>query len=681
VAFGRGFTIPLMKMSDNDPGIKSADALKRAESLMQQGQIPNAARLLENLHDQTPDQPRVLFLLAVCRRASGHHDQALELQTRLTRLEPDYGRAWQEIGHIHRDRDQAEAAITAYRRAVELNPGLLASWRDLGRMLRQQGDIKAATMAEANASRLAGLPRELQSVTSMMNEGKLYKAEKLCRHFLVQHPHHLEAMRLLAAIGARLNILDDAEFLLESALELDASFDLARMDYIKVLHKRQKFEKAFEQADQLRQRMPGNLAAEMAYANQCAAVGRYEEALQVLDPLQSSSPNPSNVQMLRGHALKTVGRHDNAVEAYRAAARERPELGDAWWSLANMKTFSFENDEVDQMRRLESGELVRADHYHLCFALGKAHEDRQEFEKSFEYYRRGNDLKSDELKYSAEQMQQEFGRQKQFFTPERVRQLAGRGAEPADPIFIVGLPRAGSTLIEQILASHSQVDGTLELPNILAMAHRLNGRVQRDEAPRYPGVLAEMDPERFAELGHQYLDETRIHRAGAPRFTDKMPNNFRHIGLIKSILPNARIIDARRAPMACCFSGYKQLFAEGQEFSYSLTDIGQYYVDYADLMHHWRSLYPEAILQVNYEDVVTDLEGQVRRMLAFLNLDFETGCIEYHRTRRSVRTASSEQVRKPIFASGVEQWRHYEPWLDPLTKTLGPELACLSQEQ
>jgi len=378
------------------------------------------------------------------------------------------------------------------------------------------------------------------------------------------------------------------------------------------------------------------------------------------------------VQMLRGHALKTVGRHDDAVSAYRAAYEARPALGDAWWSLANMKTFRFSDGEMERMQtQVDSSGIGRVDEYHLCFALGKAFEDLEEFERAFEFYARGNKLKQEELRYSADRMQDDFDRQKAFFTPERVKEFSGRGVDAPDPIFIVGLPRAGSTLVEQILASHSQVDGTLELPNILATVHRLNGRRARGQEPRYPGVLAELESEKFAGMGQQYLDETRIHRQDAAFFTDKMPNNFRHIGLILSILPNARIIDARRAPMSCCFSGYKQLFAEGQEFSYSLDHIGRYYAGYVDLMAHWRSLYPDSILQVNYEDVVDELEPQVRRMLDFLGLEFEPACVAFHRTRRSVRTASSEQVRKPIYRTGMAQWRNFEPWLAELEQALG----------
>ena len=653
----------------------ASEALKQAENLLKENRFDEASRLLESLVSEQPEHRKACYLLAVSYRAQRRFDDALSTLERLRQIAPEYGRAWQEIGHTHRDCNRPHEAARAYSRAVELNPGLAASWRFLGAALDHLGEHDRARMAKANFRRLSELPRELVAVTSMMHEGQLYKAEKLCRHYLQQHPHHLEAMRLLAAIGVQLNIYDDAEFLLESALEMDPDFDLARVDYVNVLQKRQKFARAFEEAAILRERLPGNPSAELTFANQASAVGRYEEALAVLDALIERGHEPTNLQMLRGHALKTVGRHDDAVAAYRAAYLARPELGDAWWSLANMKTFRFDEGEMQRMQQLaESGELARADEYNLDFALGKAFEDREVFDRSFEYYARGNRLKKAELRYDGDRMQADFDRQIAFFTPERVAALRDQGADHPDPIFIVGLPRAGSTLVEQILASHSAIDGTLELPNILATVHRLNGRLQRGQEPRYPAVLAELPAERFEEMGRQYIDDTRVHRGEAPLFTDKMPNNFRHIGLILSILPNARIIDARRAPMACCFSGFKQLFAEGQEFTYSQQDIGRYYAGYVELMDHWKRLYPESILQVNYEDVVDDLEPQVRRMLDFLGVPFEPACVEFHRTKRSVRTASSEQVRQPIYRSGIEQWRHFEPWLDDLKNALGPEV-------
>lgn len=666
-----------MTESSASPSPPSSESdLKQAEALLKQQRFSDSLKRVQVILDAFPDDRRALFLAAVNLRYLKRFDDALQTLGQLTRLAPDYGRAWQEVGHNYRDSGRASRACEAYARATELNPGLMAAWRFLAELRQHTGDAEGARVAASNFKRLADLPPELVTVTSQLHEGKIYKAEKICRHYLQNHPHHPEAMRLLAAIGMELHVYDDAEFLLESVLELKPDFDLARMDYVKVLDRRQKFAQAREAASELRRRMPGNLAAELAYANQCSSIGRYDEALEVLEPLIERSPQPWHVQMLRGHALKTIGRQGEAVDAYLAASRGRPDFGDAWWSLANMKTFRFDDDQIAQMHSMiDAGGLTPVDEIHLRFALGKALEDRQQWADSFKHYAQGNAIKRAGVDYSAERMQADFERQKAFFTPDRADELIEGGFDAPDPIFIVGLPRAGSTLVEQILASHPSIDGTLELPNILALAHRLNGRRRRDDEPRYPGVLAELSAEERSTLGQQFIDETRIHRQEAPLFLDKMPNNFRHLGLIFSILPKARVIDARRAPMGCCFSGFKQLFAEGQEFSYSQSDIGRYYRDYVDLMDHWNRVYPGRILQVNYEDVVADLEAQVRRMLDYLGLPFDPACIEFHRTQRSVRTASSEQVRQPIYQSGVEQWRHYAPWLDELREALGPELA------
>ena len=374
----------------------------------------------------------------------------------------------------------------------------------------------------------------------------------------------------------------------------------------------------------------------------------------------------------RGHALKTVGRAEEAVTSYRGAAAIRPDLGDAYWSLANLKTYRFEASELDRMLEAEAAATTSAeDRYHLCFALGKAFEQSGDYDRSFTFYERGNRLKRSELRYRNDRLLQEMRLQQEVFTHEFLGRRAGFGCPAPDPIFIVGLPRAGSTLLEQILASHPQVDGTLELPNVLAIANRLNGRGTVQAAPRYPAVLRDMPDETFAKLGREYIEGTRLHRRGAPRFTDKMPNNFRHIGLISLMLPQARIIDARRDPMACCFSAFQQLFAEGQEFSYDLADLGQYYRAYVELMDHWDRVLPGRILRVNHEDVVADLEREVRRLLDFCGLPFDERCLRFHETDRPVRTASSEQVRQPLNKRGVEQWRRYAAHLGPLREALG----------
>jgi tetratricopeptide (TPR) repeat protein len=623
-----------------------------------------------------PDDVEGLYVLAVCQRVGREADAARTTLSRLRAIDPKFARGYQELGHLERDAGSRGAAMEAYARAVLLNPALAASWRELARLYRDAGEGDRAEQAEAQLARLSALPRELVSVTSFLHEGRLYKAERLCRAFLKQNPRHVEGMRLLAQLGAQLGVYDDAEFLLESALEFEPDYLPARIDYVSVLQKRQKFARARDEARRLLEQDPEHPLFRNMLAGACVAAGGYDEALEIYDTEVSRQPRNEGLQLARGHALKTVGRQQEAIASYRRAAGIRADFGDAYWSLANLKTYEFDERELNHMRAAEQSRTTeREDRIHLCFALGKALEDRGEYQESFAYYDRGNRLKRESSRYSADTMSEELEAQKTVCTRELLQHRPGRGNPAEDPIFIVGLPRAGSTLLEQILASHSQVDGTLELPNVLALVRRLDGRRRISDAPRYPGILKELTDDQLTSFGTRYLEDTEIHRQGAPRFTDKMPNNFRHIGLIHMMLPNATIIDARREPMACCFSAFKQLFAEGQEFSYGLEQIGRYYRDYVDLMRHWDEVLPGRILRVNHEDVVADLEGQVRRLLDFCALDFEPGCLEFHDTDRAVRTASSEQVRQPIYRQGTEQWRRFDAFLDPLRKALGPELA------
>ncbi len=373
--------------------------------------------------------------------------------------------------------------------------------------------------------------------------------------------------------------------------------------------------------------------------------------------------------------MKTLGRNSEGIEAYRTAISYAPAMGEAYFSLANLKTFRFDEKEISAMRRqVKDGTKNVEDYYHLCFALGKALEDRKQYDESFACYRRGNAVRRKTVQWDRDANHENLQRLIKFFDTELFDNRRGRSARHAVPIFIVGLPRAGSTLLEQILASHSQVEGTMELPDIISIARRLSGKKSSADESRYPDVLSELTPEQLSELGDEYIERTRIQRSGAPFFTDKMPNNFPHIGLIHLILPNAKIIDARRHPLGCCFSGFKQLFARGQNFSYDLTDIGQYYRDYVDLMNHWDQVLPGRVLRMQYESVVADTESQVRRLLDYCGLPFEEDCLRFYETERAVRTASSEQVRQPIYSAAVEQWRHYLPHLDPLIEALGPAM-------
>ncbi|MEO0714842.1 MAG: sulfotransferase, partial [Pseudomonadota bacterium] len=439
--------------------------------------------------------------------------------------------------------------------------------------------------------------------------------------------------------------------------------------------KRQKFERALQEADGLLARDPDNPIFQSHLAIERMQTGDYEGALALFDAVLQRIPDDPATLTSKGHALKTWGRQDDAVAAYRAACSARPVQGDAWYALANLKTYAFSEDEIAVMRaRVDDPLAGPNDRVHFCFALGKALEDRGDIAEAFSYYDRGNALKRAQSRYTTEGMVSEFDAQKSVCTPGLFEAKSGMGDPSPDPIFIVGLPRAGSTLIEQILASHSQVDGTLELPNILALSQRLRGR-DRAGGGAYPEILTTLDNEQLRSLGTEYIDTTRIHRAGAPFFTDKMPNNFRHIGLIHLILPHAKIIDARREPLSCCWSGFKQLFAEGQEFTYGLEQIGHYYRAYVDLMDHWDRVLPGKVLRVEHEDVVADLDTQVRRILDHCGLPFEESCINFHETERAVRTASSEQVRQPINTKGLDAWRKFEPHLGPLRSALGPDLV------
>ena len=612
---------------------------------------------------------------AVCRRYQGAFDAALATLATLKTLAPESGRAHQEEGHVYRDSGKPGEALRSYRLACQFNPALVASWREQLRILSFQGRFQQASRVKEQLDYFEGLPRPLLAVIDLVGQGKLLKAENLCRKFLHKVPHNVEAMRLLADIGIRFGVLTDAEFLLESAHRFEPDNVRVHIDYIQALRKRQKFGQAHEQSASLLATSPESPQFQSIHAIVSMQTGDYDAALALFDRVLERLPGDPVTLTSKGHAYKTSGHYDEAVASYRAAVASQPRYGDAWYSLANLKVYTFDDGELEQMHaQARDRTLPRTDGVQLSFALGKAYEDRENFATSFRYYERGNRLKKAVSTYDADRMTEDLRAQQRVCTAGMLAHGATAGCPAGDPIFVVGLPRAGSTLLEQILSSHSKVDGTLELPNILSLSQQLRRRGQKEGEPGYPEVLATLSDEELRQFGQDYIDDTRIHRAGAPFFVDKMPNNFRHIGLIHLILPNAKIIDARRHPMACGFSGYKQLFAEGQEFTYDLTDLGQYYRDYVELMDHWDRVLPGKVLRVQYEEVVANLETQVRRILDHCGLEFEPGCLSFHRTERAVRTPSSEQVRQPIFKSGLDYWRNYEPWLAPLKSAMGEDV-------
>ena len=650
--------------------------VKRIRDLANRRRHDEALGAAEALAVRVPENRDVLYLKALNQRHLGKIPEALATLERLEQLHPGYSRLYQERGHCHVAQRDAPRAIDAFLRGVNINPALPSSWSMLEGLYKMGGEQKNAAMAAQHVATLRRLPPEVITATSLFSDGELTPAENIIRAYLLKHGNQVEAMRLLAKIGMARGVLDDAELLLESVLVLAPDYRAARHDYALALIERHKYQAARIELEKLLTLEPGNAQFRTLYAATCVGLGEHDKAIPLYRELLKETPRAPDLHLSVAHALKTVGRREEAIGAYRAAAAARPGFGDAYWSLANLKTYRFLDAEIAAMRAAEAAaETPIVDRYHLCFALGKAHEDRGEYAESWSCYERGNALKRSESRYRPEVIENNTRKQIEICSREFFAARTDWGAPDADPIFILGLPRAGSTLIDQILASHSRVEGTQELSDIQRFVLDLQGRDPDLDNPRYPGVLGAMKREDFRRLGEKYLADTRVYRTDRPHFIDKMPNNFRHIGLIHLILPNARIIDARREPMACCFSNFKQLFANGQEFTYGIGDIARYYRTYLELMGHWNQVLPGRILRVLHEDVVDDLEGSVRRILEFCGLEFEPACVEFHKTERNIRTASSEQVRRPIFREGLDQWRHFELWLAPLAEALGYALV------
>jgi tetratricopeptide (TPR) repeat protein len=666
-----------MNVTATDPiAVPLERELQRLRQLQAEGQyaaaLPSALALLKD----SPDHGEVLYLVARSQRYLGQIDAALQTLANMEQHHPRYSRLHEERGHCYVVRRDAPNAINALLHAVNINPALPSSWNLLEGLYRMTGDTANAAIAASHVATLKRLAPDVVRATTYFSDGEFELAEQIIRRYLLQAGNDVEAMRLLARIGLAREVFDDAQTLLEAVLTIAPDYRAARYDYACVLLERHLYQRACEEAQTLLAIEPNHPDYRALDASASVGVGEHERAIALYQQLLQQAPGAADLQLSLAHSLKAQGRQGEAIAAYQAAAAARPDFGDAYWSLANLKTYRFSDDDLDCMRAAQaSPETATVDRYHLAFALGKACEDRGEYAQSWRYYEQGNALKRAESRYRSDIIEGNTRRQIQTCTREFFAARSGVGDIRPDPIFIVGLPRSGSTLIEQILASHSQVEGTHELGEIPRMVLDLQGREDHVDDPRYPGVLSEMTASDFRELGAKYLQDTRIYRGSKPYFIDKMPNNFRHIGLIHLMLPNAKIIDARREPVACCFSNLKQLFANGQEFTYSIDDIARYYRTYLDLMQHWDDVLPGRVLRVTHESVVDDLEGNVRRILDFCGLAFEPACLAFHKTARSVRTASSEQVRQPIFRDGIDQWRHYEAWLSPLKEALGDALV------
>jgi len=635
-----------------------------------------AAEQAKEILRVVPQHPIAILLLGSALRAAGETSTALKSFQQLVLDQPSSAVAHFELGVTLGEMGQHDRALAELRRAVALNHDFADAWRAIGDLLTLCADAQGADAAYAQQIQASTKDPRLLAAAAALCANRIPEAEARLREHLKSYPTDVAAIRMFAEVAGRVGRFNDAELLLARCLELAPSFRAARHNYALALHRQNKSAAALQQIDLLSESEPENPGYRNLKAVILSKIGDFQESIEIYADVLKRIPNQGKIWMSYGHALASAGAEDAAIAAYRRCVELQPDFGEAYWSLANLKTFRFTADELKVMRaRLDRADLGNDDRLHFHFAMGKALEDDAHYSLAFQEYLSGNRLRRAGITYDAAATASDVQTSKRLFTASYFVARAQFGADAPDPIFIVGLPRAGSTLIEQILASHSAVEGTMELPDILSIAQSLKGRKMRSGKAEYPAVLEELTAEECRELGRQYIARTRIQRkTDKPFFIDKMPNNFWHIGLIQQILPNAKIIDARRHPLACCLSGFKQHFARGQHYTYDLQELGRYYRDYVELMAHFDTVLPGRIHRVFYEAMVEETETEVRRLLAYCGLPFEDSCLRFYENDRAVRTASKQQVRQPIFRDGVDHWRHFEQWLAPLTETLGPVL-------
>jgi tetratricopeptide (TPR) repeat protein len=636
-----------------------------------------ALRQAQEILGAVPNHPEALLILGIAHRRHGDPQEAATILADLAAAQPKSARTLYELGLARAALGDDAGAVTALRQAVAINPGMSGAWRTLGDMLTLAGDTEAADAAYASHIRSAVNDPALMRAADALCAGNLPVAERLLRDRLKIAPTDVAAIRMLAETGTRLGRYADAEKLLARALELAPSFTAARHNYAIVLFRQRKAAEAIPHIERLLAQDPRDISYRNLLAACLATIGEYARSIELYEGVLKQQPKQPKIWLSYGHALKTAGRRADSVRAYRRSIDLAPAMGEAWWSLANLKNEPFSASDIEAMRaQLQDKRLTVEDRFHLHYALGRALEEAGAYADSFAHYAEGAKLRRGEIAYSADETSALVRRAIDFFTPEFFAAQAAAGCPDPAPIFVVGLPRAGSTLIEQILSSHSAIEGTMELPEIANIARDLGNR-NSGERPAYPECLAVLDPAAIAALGARFIERTRIYRkTNKLFFIDKMPNNWAHVGLIHLILPHAKIIDARRHPTATCFSAFKQHFARGQHFSYDQTELGRYYCDYARLMAHFDAVLPGRIHRIHYENMVENTEPETRRLLDYCGLAFEPACLRFWETDRPVRTASSEQVRQPIFREGLEQWRHYEPWLAPLIQALAPVLPA-----
>ena len=630
--------------------------------------------------DAVPGQPQALLLLVSSLRLLGQQDVACEVLEWMAGVHPNLAAVRYELGLLLGRLGRTKEAIEHLSRVVDLEPNHPAAWRALGNQQARNGDKAAA--GESYAEHVKRSIRELkllEDAVAVVEADDLVKAENMLRQSLDINPTDVSMMRMLADVYVRLSRSYLARIQLSRALEIAPGYLAARESFAAALNVGMRWQEAIEQFDILIETSSRKGFFKTQKANNLAMLGEFERAFDLFHEVQPEQARNPSFWLNYGHTLRTVGRSEEMVDAYRESVEIDPGYGGGWYGLANLKTYRFSAVEIEAMRaQLKRSDLNDGNRASLNFALGQALEDQKSYAESFDCYREANALRRRSLHHDSASMGKELAKLKAFFNPELFRERAGLGCPSADPIFIVGMVRAGSTLIEQVLSSHSLVEGTMELPDLTDIVIELKSRRTKGA---YPEMLADMDGAALNALGEKYLELTRCQRkTSRPFFTDKTGGNFWHVGLIQLILPNAKIIDARRHPLGCSFSIFKQVFpAQTVGYGYDLSEIGHNYRYYVEMMAHIDKVLPGKVHRVFHEDMVDDTEGEIRRLLEFCGLPFEESCLRFYETERSVRTSSSEQVRKPISRKGVETWQHYEPWLGPVKDALGDVLSLYPQ--
>jgi tetratricopeptide (TPR) repeat protein len=638
-----------------------------------------AADLCQDALAQEPRDDKIRVLLGTVLVRQNKFAEAEKELRQVVARHPQIPKAQRELANALIAQGKGDEAIGCYKRVIELTPDNPAAHRDLAMAYKTLGRREEAEKALDESFELDPERRELVMAAQHQQDGEFGKAEAICRNILRRDPRNVNATRMLGTLARDLGKPRLAARMFRNAVNLAPDFFGARMDLAKALIEIEELddcEGVLQEAIRQKPELPhpysllGNL-----YTKQ----GRFEEAVEVYKVALDKQPNHGPSLAAMGHALKTIGRQEESIDTYRDCITRHPEFGEAYWALANLKTFRFSEDEVATMEKyVDDEKLPDETRVNFNYSLGKSYEDQGDYDQAFARYDKGNQLRRPHENYDPVQTEMVHDQIIETITPEFLEANREHGCPAPDPIFIVGLPRSGSTLIEQILASHSHVDGTLELPDLPRIIKAINE--QRPQGEGYPQALRHYGPE-LAKLGEQYLEWTERHRKGAPRFTDKMPNNFASIGLIAAILPNAKVVNARRHPLDSCMGCYKQLFYKGQSFTYDLVELGEYYLEYQRMMDYWHDLVPHMVLDVQYEEMVSDQENQTRRLVEHCDLPWEDGVLRFYETDRAVITASSEQVRQPIYSRSVNSWRRFEKHLEPLIEVLEPLLRQLPEDQ